>query len=161
LRIQRRLSRRSLCLAESTSDILSHAHLVAYLNTILRIKPNTRVRLRRKFEILSSSQSYGLVRRTNPPPGQAYRATRGRRFARGGGPAPNTAILLVREPTLFNVPEGSTGRRSSCPSLAVYPPSAVACPAQTKSQRAAPDSDILDVPSDRVGAPFVRLQCDH
>jgi hypothetical protein len=89
-------------------------------------------KLRRQFEILSSSQSYGLVRWTNPPPGHA-RATRGRRFARGGGPAPTAAIPLIKHP--------STGRRSSCLSLAVHPTSAVACRVQTKSQRAAPDSD--------------------
>lgn len=36
-------------------------------------------------------------------------------------------------------------------------PSAVACLVQTKSQRVAPDFDILDKPSGRVGVPFHRV----
>jgi hypothetical protein len=61
-----------------TTAIRSVRHLLQSQSTIFG-------KLRRQFEILWSSQSYGLVRWTNPPPGHA-RATRGRRFARGGGP---------------------------------------------------------------------------
>jgi hypothetical protein len=52
-----------------------------------RVQLNERVLLQRPFELLTSSQSFGLARHSRtPPPGHAYRAIRGRRFARGRRP---------------------------------------------------------------------------
>jgi len=52
------------------------------------IKLNERISLRQFFELLTFSQSCGLARRSRTSPSHAYRAIRGRRFARGGGSAP-------------------------------------------------------------------------
>ena len=53
------------------------------------IKPNERVLLRLRFELLTFSKSRGLARQSTPS-GHASRAIRGRRFARDGGPAQST-----------------------------------------------------------------------
>jgi hypothetical protein len=53
------------------------------------IKLNERVLLQRPFEFLTLSESCGLARHYVPPPGHAYRAIRGRRFARGRRPRSN------------------------------------------------------------------------
>jgi hypothetical protein len=53
------------------------------------IKLNERVSLQRPFELLTLSESRGLARHYVPPPGHAYRAIRGRRFARGRRPRSN------------------------------------------------------------------------
>src|SRR6202790_5692360 len=52
------------------------------------IKLNERISLRQFFELLTFAQSCGLARRSRTSPSHAYRAIRGRRFARGGGSAP-------------------------------------------------------------------------
>jgi hypothetical protein len=52
------------------------------------IKLNERISLRQFFELLTFSQSCGLARPSRTSPSHAYRAIRGRRFARGGGSAP-------------------------------------------------------------------------
>jgi hypothetical protein len=62
--------------------------------------------------------------------------------------------MLVGLKSLFNVAEQLTGRRPFFPSLGVRRPNAVARHDRTKFQRAAPDSDISEAPSDRVGAVY-------